>query len=453
MPSCNPCVFCCSWHCCCAPARRQRATQAVIGVKVFADGQTRDVTLPAGSTAQHALDEAGISLGTLDRLDPPAYTLLTAGSELHVVRVREEFTVLEETIPFERQVLQTESLADQENLLVQAGQNGIQEITYRTVFEDGVETSKRAVKAVVVREPQAEVVMVGIRAVHTPVEIPNRLVYLLSNNAWMMEKSTANRKPLIITGDLDGRVFSLSPDGSWLLYTRRSEDKEQINSLWVADLTVDPVKEIDLKVANVVHFADWLPGSNSKVVFSTVEPRPAAPGWQANNDLYALSFSPTGWTSNWKAKPVLEANSGGVYGWWGMGFAWGPDGDRLAYTRPDGVGLLNFADGLLTPLMEIAPLQTGGDWAWAPGLSWSPDGQTLYTVQHDAPETSQNFGLAAVPLGGGAPVQIAPQVGMFAYPAASPLYTLEGSQPTFRVAYLQAIFPTQSESSAGTACG
>ena len=34
-----------------------------------------------------------------------------------------------------------------------------------------------------------------------------------------MEGSTANRIPLVTSGDLDGRVLKLSRDGNWLLYT------------------------------------------------------------------------------------------------------------------------------------------------------------------------------------------------------------------------------------------
>ncbi len=428
---------------CAAP----QATQAQIQVQVFADGQTVQVELSAGSNVEGALQEAGVELGTLDRLEPPAYTLLTDQANVRVIRVEEEFTVDQEVIPYERQVLQTESLSDQEQILAQSGEAGIQEITYRHVIEDGIEISKKPVKVVVVKEPVPEVVMVGLQTPFTPLSIPGRLVYLLGGNAWMMEGNTGNRRPLVTSGDLDGRVFSLSFDGKWLLFTRHSEENEDINTLWAADLEADPVEPVDLQISNIVHFADWVPGSNSKVVFSTVEPRAAAPGWQANNDLYVLSFSPSGWISEWQDKPVLEANSGGVYGWWGMDFVWAPDGQRLAFARPDSVGILDFEQGIMTPTLEIVPLQTFGDWAWVPGVSWAPDSSTLFSVTHPAPEDSPIFDLSVVPAAGGARLDLVPQVGMFAYPVASPQQanTPDGNQ--FQLAYLQAIFPTQSDDS------
>src|SRR5690606_38606036 len=120
-------------------------------------------------------------------------------------------------------------------------------------------------------------------------------------------------------------------------------------------------KLISLQGKNIVHFAAWIPGTNS-VAYSTVEPRSAAPGWQANNDLYRVSI--TGGTT---PRRLLSANSGGVYGWWGMSFAFAPDG-RLAYSRPDGIGLVDQDGGYLKPLLGITPLNTHSDWAWIPPI-------------------------------------------------------------------------------------
>jgi hypothetical protein len=218
---------------------------------------------------------------------------------------------------------------------------------------------------------------------------------------------------------------------------------------------------IDLQAANIVHFSGWAPGL-SVVAYSTVEPRPTAPGWQANNDLYIIGVSDSGFIS--PARQELEANSGGVYGWWGMDFSWSYDSIRLAYARPDGVGLFDTRQADLLPILDFTPFQTGSDWAWVPGVAWGPDDRVLYTVEHfappgaAAPEQSPRFDLVAIPLEGGAPVRLVSDVGMFAYPMPSPLQTgiqLGGSdeaapsltENAYQVAYLQAIFPAQSESS------
>ncbi len=429
-----------------------QATPSLISVTILVDDTQGEVEIPPGGSVQQALDASGISLEYLDRVEPPAYTLLADQDQVRVVRVREEFTVEEEIIPFEKQLLQTESLPDGQTLLAQSGENGVREITYRQVFEDGVEVSRYPVRSSVVADAVPEIFMVGIQTPYVPVSIPGRLVYLLAGNAWMMEQTSGNRKAIVVTGDLDGRVLTLSRDGSRLLFTRRSTEEGQINTLWVADINTDPIALYNLNINNIVHFAEWLPDpKNDKIIFSTVEPRPTAPGWQANNDLNVASFSTREWVSQWKV--YVDANSGGVYGWWGTDYLLEPGGERVAYARPDGVGYVNMGDGSLMPLMDIVPVQTGGDWAWIPGFSWSPDGKTMYVVDHSnpsgstQPEESSFFDVGAILLEAGSYIPMIPQTGMFAYPSTSPFLPQPSAENDYLVAYLQAIFPNQSDTS------
>lgn len=432
---------------CAAP----QVTQGEIRVQVTLDGVTREVSIPPGSSVQDVFDQMGVTLGTLDRAVPPLYTLLSDGDAVRLVRVEEEFVVEEVVIPFEQQVLRNESLPEGETRLIQPGVNGVQEITTRRVLEDGEEVSSSPVKAVIVQEPIPEIVMVGSQSPFAAISIPGRLAYLSAGNAWVMEGTTGVRRPVVTSGDLDGRVFALSPDREWLLFTRREEDEDTINSLWVARVEEDEQTLIDLEVTNVVHFAAWSPRARFTLAYSTVEPRATAPGWQANNDLHVISFSPSGWVSR-RSQP-LEANSGGIYGWWGTTFAWAPDAGSLAYARPDGVGLLELTEDTPVPLLEITPLQTNSDWAWVPGLAWGPDGQVLYTVDHAPPqgvvnpEESPLFDLTAISLAGGPTVSMIPEVGMFAYPVPSPPLDPEAETSDYLVAYLQSIFPTQSDTS------
>jgi len=434
---------------CAAP----QATQEQIQLAIDVAGETHRVSVPAGSTVQQALDAANIELDTLDRTEPALFTVTTKDELIRVIRVSEEFEVKEVIIPFERQTLRNESLAPgkENEVYLQVGENGLEEITYRKVYEDGVEVSSNPVRSTVIKEPVPEIIMVGIQTPFVPIAIPGKLIYLRDGNAWLIEETTGNRRAIITTGDLDGRVLTLSDDLNWLLFTRRSTEEGLINSLWAMQITGEENEPIDLEVPNVIQFADWLPGSNTKIIFSTVEERSTAPGWQANNDLYVLTFSFTGWTSEWDI--IIEPNSGGIYGWWGTSFAWSPDKQTLAMARPDGLQLVNFLDGTITPLADIVPLLTRGDWAWVPGISWSPDGEILYTVDHvpppgsSAPEESPLFDLAAVPVPGGPLLRIISQSGMFCYPIASPMQSPGDRQQSYQVAYLQAVFPTQSETS------
>jgi resuscitation-promoting factor RpfB len=436
---------------CLMAACTPQVQQANVTVSVIADGASQKITLPAGSSVQQALAAAGVSLSQTDRVDPPAYILLTEGLTITVTRVREEFETQQVIIPFERQELHNESLPAGETRLVQAGQNGLREITIQHVFEDGIETGNSAVSENILQAAIPEIVMIGVQSPFAPLPIPGKLVYLSGGNAWIMEGSTSNRRPLVTTSDLDGYIFSLSPDGELLLFTRKSAlpADQEINNLWVVNTTTQNPTPVSLGISNVVHFAAWQPGKSYLIAYSTVEPRTTAPGWQANNDLHFLVFNNgvPGRTSD-----VLEANSGGTYGWWGMTFSWSPDGNSLAYSRPDGVGLVDISGKALTTLLNITPLNTHSDWAWTPGLAWGSDSQIIYLVTHAAPtglfspEESPNFDLVTASLTGDQPTSLVQQAGMFAYPAASSLRQ-DKSGSTYLVAFWQAIFPTQSKTS------
>jgi resuscitation-promoting factor RpfB len=425
-----------------------------ISVVVIADGNEVNLRLSPGSTGRDAYAAAKVTPGVLDKSDPPINSILIDGANLLLIRVVEEFEIEEVVIPYERQILRNETLPEGETRLVQPGVNGLQEITYRRLFEDGVEVSNSIVKSVIVEDAVPEILMVGGQPLFSSFPVPGRLAYLLGGNAWLIEDNTSNRLPIVTTGDLDGRVFSLSPDGEWLLFTRSvRQDDEIINQLWAAGIS-DPGDEsllVDLNVINVVNFAGWRPGSAYTIAYSTVEPRAYAPGWQANNDLQMVNLGSSGQV---RSLPVeLETNMGGTYGWWGMTFEWSPDGSKLAYSRPDSVGLLERGSNEIEPLLEIVPLQTRSDWAWTPGISWSPEGNLLYTVDHVyhpgviSHEESPFFDLTVIMLEEGGPLNMVSQVGMFSYPLTSPVQVKPDGEKAFQVAYLQSIFPLQSETS------
>ncbi len=397
-----------------------------------------------GAQSHRHSNRLELPLESQDRVEPPPYTVLGDGNSVTLTRVEEVFETEQQIIPFERQVVRNESLPEGETRLVQAGVNGLEELTYRRVLEDDVEISKSVVKSVILQEALPEIMMVGAQSSFAPLPIPGRLVYLAGGNAWSIDTSTANRTALVTTGDLDGRIFELSPNGNYLIFTRKSTKPadQEINTLWA--VRTDGSKPFATGISNVVHFADWIPGTNS-IAYSTVEPRSTAPGWQANNDLHRYSV-----TTGARAR-VLDASSGGVYGWWGMTFAFSAEG-RLAYARPDGIGLVDLDGKYLKPLLSITPFNTHSDWAWLPSLAWGADGETLYYISHAPPpslvseEDSPFFDINAVLLENNTTVPIAQQTGMFAYPSVSSLQSSTRERP-YQVAYLQAIFPSQSETS------
>ena len=433
-----------------------QATAGALQVVILADGRTVEVSIPTGSSVQEAVQTSGIGLGELDRLNPPAYTVVTDGTTIEVTRVVERFEIESIIVPFERQTLRNEALPQGETRLLQAGENGLQEVTYRIVVEEGLEVSRTPVKREVVQPSQPEIVMIGVEVAYSPVPIEGVMAYVSGGNVWVVSGNSGSRRPVVVTGDADGRILRVSPDGRWLLFTRRGlEGTDDINTLWVASTIASDFEPFSLRTANVVHFADWSPDLDPlTVAYSTVEPRPAAPGWQANNDLILATLrigSDSGRVS--RTETIIPANAGGQYGWWGTTYAWGDESDQIAFARADGVGLIDLDSPDAEPVLSQAPYQTLGDWAWVPGLDWGHDGQTLFTVRHGAPvglesdTASPVFDVVAVQPSTGSLLPMQERSGMFAYPSVSPVVEEADGELGYRVAFLQALTPLESRDS------
>lgn len=401
-----------------------------ISITIDVDGQTRSLSVPTGASVAEAFTLADVELGSLDRSEPPSYAELTDGDEIAVIRVVEEFETEQAALPFVSRTLPNEALPTGEQRLIQNGANGLQEIIYHLLYENGELVSRTEIDSVILTPPVEEIIMIGAQSAFSSVPISGRLAFLSGGNAWVMETSSGSRRAVAITGDLDGRVFEVSPDGKWLLVTRMSLDEDQINELWVASLDEGSQRLIDLGVGNIVHYAGWVPYGDNEIAFSTVEPSLNPPGWQANNDLQLVSFTDAGTVA--APEVVLTAREDGFYSWWGTSYAWSPSGDQLAFARPDGVGTVNLDSDSLDVWFSLPAYQTSSDWAWIPGQSWLDD-ESFYYIRYSSTPPSFSLVLA----GEGGAEEIAADVGMFASPQAAP----DGSQ----VAYLRAYIPSQSD--------
>jgi hypothetical protein len=260
-------------------------------VTILDGNQTFTVDSTFGTTVDQLLRDQQITIGALDRVSPPLNTFLQEGDVITITRVREEFSIVESVLPFEQQTIKNESLPEGQTVLIQSGLNGRQQTTYRIVFENGKEVSRILFKEEVVQEPKPEIIMIGVQSPFTAVPIDGVIAYISSGNAWIMETNTGNRKIVASAGDLDGRIFTLSFDRKWLLFSRSSSDAddEMINSLWLVDLTKENPKLVDTGIRNVVHYADWVPGKSRTISYSSVEPRTTA---QAGRQIMTCIFFP-----------------------------------------------------------------------------------------------------------------------------------------------------------------
>ncbi|WP_326831528.1 ubiquitin-like domain-containing protein [Arthrobacter sp. BL-252-APC-1A] len=132
-------------------------------VTLLADGQTRQLETTAGTVGE-VLAEAGIAVGSSDRLSVPARADVADGMTLKVTRVVSgtEDTVTE-PVPFETRSVEDAELFEGEKKVTEAGAAGERILVFDTVVVDGREVSRVLVREDVTREPVTETVAVGTK--------------------------------------------------------------------------------------------------------------------------------------------------------------------------------------------------------------------------------------------------------------------------------------------------
>lgn len=415
-------------------------------VSLTVDGQTHNLTTEAANVRE-LLEEAGVSTEPTDEITPAPFTPLQDGMAVSVIRVSEQIEVIEEEIPFTRRTVRSETMGtDEPPRIIQGGRAGLQEIRVRVVYRDGEEVERQRTQVTLVEEPQDEIVMVGVGANPGAVSFPGVIAYISGGNTVLLRGSTILPEQVETGGNLDGRVFSLSPTGSHLLYTRIMSDTGQFNnSLWVVR-TERGSEPQALGVENVL-WADWNPSltGSREIAYTTGNPVDQPPGWEANNDLWVAALRSSD-DSLVTPRQVVETYPA-TYGWWGGNFTWSPAGRYIAYSYADEVGVIDLeragADRRIQ-LYTFTEYNTHADWVWVPSLTWSPDGEYLAFTAHggDDPE-EMVFDTWAVNVSSGVAARFGAQAGMWSHPYWSPFIDPANRQGS-QIAYLKATTPLDS---------
>lgn len=426
-----------------------------IRVSVVADGRERTFILPAPTTIEDFLRDpkVDIQLGEQDAINPPLYSQITDGMRITIARVSEQSSCERSDIPYQQTTALNEGLKPGERKVVQAGQNGVLEVCYRVTIVDGTPKDKVETNRTTITAPQDEIVYIGPTGEVEPVPITGTIAYINKGNAWLMQGSSTTKRPITTEGNLDTWVFTLSPDGHELLFTRKitgTDTDNSWNQLSLINDVAQPSPSIDLPIGNILN-ASWIPGLDNTISYSTVEPSDASPGYKALNDLWQMRIDPaTGDSLN--LKPIIERPTGGLYSWWGTRFLWSPDGKKVAWSQADGIGMVNLDDGDLDKsLLNYAEWRPSGNWSWRATISWSPDSNLLLTTVHgppvgsELPQNSPAFNIAVADVGGTFSADIASDTGIWSAPQFSPMISTPDSQfPKGYIAYLEARDPFNS---------
>jgi resuscitation-promoting factor RpfB len=369
------------------------AVSTPIQVQLFADGQSLTLETEAANVRE-LLAEAGIEVGESDEVTPPLYTPLTGDEIITIVRRSESLETVSQSIPFARRIVRSEAMdADDPPRIVQAGRPGLQETTIRIVYRDGLEAERWPTQTLVIEPPQDEIVMVGIGAARGNITFTGLLAYISDGTAVLLRGATAFPEQLNVGGQLDGRVFSLSPSGDHLLYSRVDEDPTSFNNALYLIETRRDAEPRPLGVRDVL-WAGWNPASDApigEIAYTTAISISTPPGWEANNDLWR-GIIPANENADFDPEQVVEAY-GALYSWWGGNFAWSPAGTHIAYSYANEIGLITLeparGEEQRVVLHTFTEFDPPGDWVWVPTLTWSPNGRFLAFTRHDSNDPAE----------------------------------------------------------------
>jgi len=398
----------------CAPQKR---------IVIQADGTSR-VLASNAATVRQALDEAGIRLGPLDRVEPDLWVPTERSTTIVVTRVAASVETETRPIPFPRQTVRDEALPEGEARLVQLGVNGQEVVTYRVRKENDNVVAREIVLRQTIEQPRQQIVLVGARGMLPSVPVTGTIAYISNGNAWVIQEASGAKRPLTLSGDLDGRVFALSPDGKRLLFSRRASVGGAaglggpLNSLWVIDTSLIGESPRPLNIEGVL-WSEWAP-DGQRIAYSSGERTGGAPGWKARNDLWLAALE------RGKPRQIVPPSTSSLYSWWGSAFAWSPSGQYIAYATADEIGIIVVSTGERRVLRRFTPFHTYAEWVWTPEPNWSADGRLLAVTLHgpaprgERPEDSPAFDVWALDITGKIAAPLVEATGMWSAPRWSP---------------------------------
>jgi 3D (Asp-Asp-Asp) domain-containing protein len=133
--------------------------------------QGLDLNLTAktrAATVADLLAERQVTLGPLDRVEPPPAAPVPAGGMVRVVRVAEETGTELVPVPYRTVTQSAPALPAGARVRVRAGMPGLVERSVQRTLEDGQEVQRAVLAEHVLRQPIDEVIALGSRAVLAP---------------------------------------------------------------------------------------------------------------------------------------------------------------------------------------------------------------------------------------------------------------------------------------------
>jgi uncharacterized protein YabE (DUF348 family) len=141
----------------------KRSRQVIIHVQ---DANVTSRT--AAATVGEALEDAGLSIQSLDYSLPSPETTIPSSGEIRLVHVTEEVLLEQSPLPFETEYQPDSDLEIDNQSILQTGEYGLSAQRVRVRYEDGQEVSRQVESQWVARQPQPRIIGYGTSVVmHT----------------------------------------------------------------------------------------------------------------------------------------------------------------------------------------------------------------------------------------------------------------------------------------------
>ncbi|MBU2025648.1 MAG: G5 domain-containing protein [Patescibacteria group bacterium] len=136
--------------------------QKKIPLAIKVDGQTIELKTFT-DTVESALEEAGVTLSHLDKVEPQKSTRTSHGLEIQVTRINIEEVTQEEPIEFQTIKKEDPALRWRHTKIKQEGENGLKQSTYRVVYQNGKQTSREKISQKISQKPKDKIVLEGTK--------------------------------------------------------------------------------------------------------------------------------------------------------------------------------------------------------------------------------------------------------------------------------------------------
>ena len=126
------------------------------------DGNIEIITTTK-KTIRETFEEAGVSLGGEDRVEPELDSVIVQDMTVNVYRVAFQEITVDKEIPFGSREVSDSSLAKGKTKVKTKGENGLKRIKYAITTENGIEVKREVLSEETVKQPVAQVIAVGTK--------------------------------------------------------------------------------------------------------------------------------------------------------------------------------------------------------------------------------------------------------------------------------------------------